>query len=126
MSLNLYKFDVLNDEEFEEFSRDILSSHFKKSFRTYKKGRDNGVDASFCDEKESITVQVKHYPNSTFSNLLSTMKDEVKKIKKLKPNKYILVTSLNLAKGQCKALIDCMDGYLSSDDDIFDLKKLNA
>lgn len=126
MDLNQYKFDVLNDEEFEEFSRDILSSHYKKTFRTYKRGRDQGIDASICDEKESIIVQVKHYCNSTFSNLLSTMKDEIVKIEKLNVDKYILVTSLNLSVGQCKSLIDCMSGYLSSSDDIFDLKKLNS
>jgi len=120
-----YNFKTLDDVEFEEFARDILSTHLNIDFRTYNKGRDLGIDLS-CNDRE-IIVQVKHYANSTFSNLKTTMKEDYIKIERIEPKikKYILFTSLGLSVGNFEELKSLSNGLIQSNDDIYDLNKIN-
>ncbi|SHI07781.1 ATP-binding protein [Clostridium grantii] len=125
--MNNYKFDTLNDEEFEEISKDLLREELDLDFRTFRKGRDGGVDLSYVDEENNkIVAQVKHYPKSNFSNLKSSLRDEYNKVKNKKFERYILITSLDLTVNQIKEIMKLMKGVIKSENDIYDLKKLNT
>lgn len=118
-----YDFKILSYIEFEELTRDILSRFLSISFRTYGVGRDLGIDLS-AENRKNI-VQVKHYANSTFSNLKTTMKKEFKKMEEIVPDKYILVTSLSLTPANITTLVESSSGLIKKEDDIFDLNRLN-
>lgn len=116
LSLN-YDFKNLSDYEFELMIHDLLENDLSIRLESFSKGRDRGIDfRNFIFDKdkktENIIIQCKHYSNSTFSNLLSIIKnDEVNKIKNLSPDEYILCTSLNLSVQQKQKLENIILNY---------------
>jgi len=125
--MNTYKFDTLNDEEFEELSKDLMREELGLDFRTYRKGRDGGIDLSCINnDHKMIAGQVKHYPKSNYSNLKSSLKKELEKVKNKNFERYLLITSLDLSAGQVTEIMKLMNGVIKSEEDIYDLKKLNT
>jgi len=124
--MNNYNFATLNDEEFEEICKDLLREELGLDFRTYKKGRDKGIDLSCINGENKIIGQVKHYPKSKYSDLKSTLKKELEKVREEKFEKYILITSLDLTVNQIQEIIILMNGIIKNEDDIYDLKKINT
>jgi len=97
--MNNYDFSTLNDKEFEQISKDLLNAKFNLNLQSFKSGKDKGIDLRYSTKKNnnSIIVQAKHYSNSKYSDLKYVIKHkELDKVKKLKPKRYILVTSLDL------------------------------
>ena len=97
-----YDLTNLNDYEFELLIRDILEKKLGIELRTYAKGKDDGIDIQAYYTENNIIVQVKHYCRSTYSSLLNSLKKELDKINKLKPEKYYIVTSLALTPNNIK------------------------
>lgn len=124
--MNEYNFESLSDIEFEEFSKDVLCDVLNIDFKTFRTGRDKGIDLLFEECETKIIVQVKHYCNSSFSNLKKAMQDEYEKMKVQDPSRYILFTSMDLSVSQTTQLIRIMNGYIQNPQDIFDKKKING
>lgn len=59
-------------------------------------GCDGGID--LCDNvhTKNVIVQVKHYYNSTVAQLISSLKNELKKVKLLNPKHYYVCCSKSL------------------------------
>lgn len=124
-----YDFKCLSDIEFEELCNDILSQHTGLDFISFPKGRDQGIDLLFQAGGRDHVAQVKHYCNSTLSDLKTTMTKESKKMDILKPEKYILMTSLSLTLKNRKEIISIVNKnhlHMKSVDEIYDLTRLNA
>lgn len=94
-----YDFSTLNDKEFENLSIDLISKDKNKRFERFKVGKDGGIDGRFYngDGSEEV-VQCKHYIKTGFKGLISSLKNksdkginEIDKVKKLNPSKYILL-----------------------------------
>lgn len=125
--MNIYKFDTLNDEEFEELSKDLLYVDLGIDFKTFRKGKDGGIDLSYVSMDEKLFIgQAKHYPKSTYSNLKNSLQKEFEKIKNKNVEKYILITSLDLSVSEVKEIIKIMKGIIKSENDVYDLKRLNT
>ncbi len=123
----IYDFSQLNDKEFENLAIDLLSSHFNVRFERFKPGKDKGVDGRFFsnDEQEDI-LQCKHYLKSGYKSLISKLKsEEVKKVIKLQPNKYIFITSIPLSRDNKKEIRKIFTPYIHLDNDIFGQEDLN-
>lgn len=119
-----YDLSILCDTEFEELAKDILSSHLKLDFKTFRSGRDKGIDLLYSKDDEETIVQVKHYIKSTFSNLRTVIKEEYKKMCDRNPKRYILFVSMDLSVNQCDQITKIMNGYIKSASDIYDLKRI--
>lgn len=93
MEYNLRKLDPI---EFEKLSKDIMNYYYKykNSFIRGKVGQDGGIDLLSDDGK--VLVQCKHYINSKYSNLKSTIQQEVNTRDFKGIDKYFIVTSLEL------------------------------
>lgn len=122
-----YDFKTLNDKEFEVLARDLLSKHFDIEFSSFKSGKDKGVDLRYTTEKNNneIIVQVKHYANSSFSQLKFQLKKELEKVKELNPKRYIVVTSLELSAIEVDFIKNMFDPYIISSTDIFFNQTIN-
>ncbi|MCK4913510.1 MAG: restriction endonuclease [Planctomycetes bacterium] len=121
-----YDFSQLNDKEFEIIVTDLLSVVFNKRIERFKHGRDGGVDGRFySDTNQEIIIQSKHYLKSGYKALLSTLRKEVIKIKKLKPERYILVSSLPLSRDNKKEIKNVLNPFVKMDNDIFGQEDLN-
>ncbi|CRF34046.1 unnamed protein product [Brachyspira suanatina] len=120
-----YDLTNLNDYEFELLIRDILEKKLGIKLRTYAKGKDDGIDIQAYYTENNIIVQVKHYCRSTYSSLLNSLKKELDKINKLKPEKYYIVTSLALTPNNIKNIYNMFSLYMSDTSNIIDLSEIN-
>lgn len=123
----MYDFKELNDKEFELLTRDLLQKELCLRLETFSPGKDQGIDCLYnIDNNLDIVVQCKHYANSNFSVLFNKLKkEELKKIKKLQPQRYILVTSLSLTLNNKQKIIELFGGYIKNTSDIIDNNSLN-
>ncbi|PHC09935.1 hypothetical protein COE99_09520 [Bacillus toyonensis] len=119
-----YDFTILSPPEFEEFSRDVLQEHLSITFESFKDGKDGGIDFRHSiDKKNTILVQCKRY--TEYKNLYQELKKELKKVKKLIPERYILVTSVDLSVGNKKEILDLFGVYIKNTSDIIGKGDLN-
>lgn len=115
----MYNFANLNDNEFELFAKDIIQKVLGVELRTYTKGRDGGIDIRGFHGND-IIVQVKQYTKSNYSNLLSSLKKEIKKVRGLGVNKYFIVTAITLTPSNEDEIYGLFKGFMDSKENIFD------
>jgi|GEM_PF-2474163 len=120
-----YKFHTLSPRDFEYLSNDLVGAKLKVDVRSFATGRDKGIDGWLIDKNQLTVVQSKHWENTKNSVLISRLRnDELPKIKKLKPKRYILSVSNDLTVDQVKQLINDFKPYLK-EDDLLDRGKIN-
>jgi DNA polymerase III delta prime subunit len=127
--MNNYNFSTLNDKEFEQIVKDLLNAKYNLELQDFKVGKDKGVDLRYSipSNNNSIVVQVKHYLNSGYSQLKSTLiSTELKKVKDLKPNRYIVATSLPLSVIQKDDLKHKLSPFVLTSNDIIGQEDLNS
>ncbi len=119
-----YDFRVLQPSEFECFSRDLLQSRENIFIESFADGRDKGVDLRFAYNKDkTCIVQCKRYKE--WNELKNHLKEEVKKVHLLKPQRYILTTTVDLTVGQKDIIVELFTPYILSTSDILGRKDLN-
>ena len=126
--MNNYNFSTLNDKDFEILSLDLLNAEYKLNLQDFKTGKDGGIDLRFSKpkNKNSIVVQAKHYLKSSFSILKYKLKnEELPKVKKLKPDRYLIVTSMQLSAKEKDSIKEIFEPYIISANDIFGNEDLN-
>lgn len=111
------KFDLelLGPLEFEKFCKDLMEVYLSKKFKSFKPGKDQGIDLRNLDE--NILCQCKRISN--INNLKSSLKKEVEKVKKMYEtnefSEYYLLIVNELSPQEEKELIDIMEPYLKSE-----------
>ncbi|MDD2896020.1 MAG: restriction endonuclease [Aliarcobacter sp.] len=129
-----YDFSTLNDKEFEDLSIDLISKDKNKRFERFKVGKDGGIDGRFYyDDGTQEVIQCKHYLKTGFNSLISSLKkkndkgiNEIEKVKKLNPIKYIFVTSLPLSAENKKTIKELFYPHIKNDNDIYGKEDLNV
>jgi hypothetical protein len=91
----LYDFKNLSPADFEDLTRDLLQRHWSVRLEAFKNGRDQGIDLRYAACTDNVTiVQCKHFANSTLAKLVRELHtEELPKIRRLNPNRYIVVTT---------------------------------
>lgn len=127
-----YDFSSLNDKELERLAQDLLNAKYNLGLQSFKTGKDGGVDLRFAGPpgrsgKPEIIVQVKHYLKSGYKVLLRKLKvEELPKVQKLNPRRYIVVTSIALSAKQKDEIRKALSPFVLSSDDVFGRDDLNA
>ena len=124
-----YNFSTLNDKEFEQITKDLLNAKFNLELQDFKVGKDKGTDLRFSTSKNnnSIVVQVKHYIGSAFAQLKHTLSSkELPKIQNLKPDRYIVVTSLSLSASQKDEIKTILSPFVLTSNDVIGQEDLNS
>ncbi len=122
-----YTFSSLNDKEFEYLVCDLVTKVTNKRIERFKPGKDAGVDGRYfnIDRKEEI-LQCKHYYQSGLKKLLYDLEHkEALKVKKLKPAKYIFVTSVPLSRANKTKIKSIFAPYIKIESDIWGCEDLN-
>jgi hypothetical protein len=119
-----YNFLNLSPPEFEELSRDLLQKYLDLHLESFTSGRDSGIDLrhSFTP-KDKLIVQCKRYKD--FNSLYNKLKNEIQKVTKLNPDRYILTTSVGLTPNQKDEIISLLSPYIKISSDIFGRDDLN-
>ena len=115
-----YDFAKLSGLDFEELVHDLLEEDWGLQLEIFGSGKDGGIDLRALGPKDrALIVQCKNYQRSGYSALRSTIKNtELPKIKKLKPSRYVLVTSCVLTVGQKDELFKILKPYVKAKKDI--------
>jgi hypothetical protein len=115
---------LLEPLEFEKLVCDIVQNRDAITLKMYKEGRDLGIDGLYVNGDLKIIVQVKRY-QSDFNRLYRELKNELPKVRKLTPNRYILGVSMDFSPHQENRIIELFQGFILNNHDILSKKDLN-
>lgn len=119
-----YDFKILQPCEFECFSRDLLQAREDIFIESFADGRDKGIDLRFAYSKDkTCIVQCKRYKE--WKELKGKLKEEVEKVKRLSPQRYILTTSVDLTVKQKDEVLAMFNPFILSGMDVLGKKDLN-
>jgi len=122
----MYDFKTLSPYDFEVLTQDLLQKELGVRLEGFKVGRDQGIDLRYLNADGSkLVIQCKHFKGSTFSNLKNALKQEMEKVKLLKPDRYIIVTSLGLTPNNKSEIFEICKPFVKSESDIFSEDDLN-
>lgn len=113
--------ELLSPIDFEHFAASILKIRDGKKMKVNSITNDGGIDV--YDLEEEIVVQAKNYQNNA-SEVISSLKKEVDRVRKINPKRYIVVTSVVMGKTKRETLLSMFEGYLHKED-ILDRNDLN-
>ena len=93
-----YDFARLSSYDFEELTRDLLQNEWGARLESFTPGPDSGIDLRCLSlPGGAAIVQCKHNLSFKFKDLFRHLKrDELPKVQKLAPNRYVLATSVGL------------------------------
>jgi hypothetical protein len=113
-------FDDLSDYDFELLVADLLGAEFKRTFETFPRGRDGGIDLRARLSNGLHIVQCKHYANSSFSTLERAARRENKVLSQMKPRprRYMFVTSRRLTASNKTKLTKALAPFIRREQDI--------
>lgn len=124
-----YDFTSLSPSDFEELISDLLSKEWKTRLEIFKAGKDGGIDLlnsrTTTGDPHTI-VQCKRYGAGKFGQLFASMVKERAKLDQLRPERYVLVTSVPLSKNNKEKLLEILYPYCSSTSDIYGADEVNA
>jgi adenylate kinase family enzyme len=122
-----YDFRVLNDKEFEVLAADLLSEELQVRIERFKPGRDSGVDGRwFASSNREVVVQCKHWARTGYAGLLRYLRTKERaKVRKLRPSRYVLVTSLSLSRQNKKEIAKLFAPFMLAESDVFGQEDLN-
>ncbi|WII38406.1 ATP-binding protein [Paenibacillus thiaminolyticus] len=116
---------LLEPMEFQKLSRDIIQIRDGIFLESYKEGKDQGVDGGYFHKNHSIILQAKR-KKSDYRSLLRQLKnEEVEKVKKINPDRYILCVSMNLSKKEKEEIKQIFHPYITNSADILTEEDFN-
>lgn len=115
-----YDFKSLSPQDFEEMIRDLWQAHWQHPLESFKTGRDDGIDLRYAPlNGGKFIIQCKHYVASGFTILLSHLKNsELPKIKRLRPDRYVVATSVAMSPREKARIKEVLTPFIQSEDDI--------
>lgn len=123
-----YDFRELSPTDFEELARGLLQAEMGVTLESFIAGADGGIDLRHValDGGQTI-IQAKHFANSTYSSLKTSLKDEAKKLTKMlvAPARYILFTSMGLTPARKQEIVDILKPFITSTADIYGQSDVN-
>lgn len=121
--LNFYN---LSAPDFVELSRDILEKIIGIEIQVTDGVNDRGADIRDRMIQPEVAAQVKHYMDSSVSQLMASIRKEVEKVSDLKPRQYYLFVSKDLTEARIREIIELYSGCISiKEENIFTLSRLD-
>lgn len=118
---------LLSSIDFELLSKDLLESRLKLEFQTFSEGADGGIDLLCEKDDQKIVVQCRRYKIGSYAALKSSLlNEELPKVKKIKPSRYIITTSVKLTLKKKKEILKIFNPYIKTTNDIYGYEDLNS
>ncbi|MEU9343755.1 restriction endonuclease [Streptomyces sp. NPDC048278] len=118
--MDSFELGRLTDHDFEEVCRDLFTELLGVPLEIFPRGRDRGVDLRHDPEGGPCTiVQCKHWYRSGRAKLLAHLTDEeAPKVAALKPDRYVLATTVGLTVDAKEKLRAAFAPHIRSTEDI--------
>ena len=109
-----FDFTCLSSQDFEDLVRDLLQAEWNVALEGFKSGRDAGIDFRYSPTDGGKTIiQCKHYVGSGFNKLLRHLSStERQKIERVRPARYVVVTSVALTPGNKDKIARALHPYV--------------
>jgi len=121
-------FDIgrITDADFEALCRDLLGQVLGVRFEIFASGKDGGVDLRYVGPSgETWIVQCKHWAGSGRATLLAHMAGKEKsKVDLLKPDRYLLATSVDLNPAAKDRLFADLAPWVRDTGDLWGVREL--
>jgi hypothetical protein len=125
----LYDFKNLSPADFEDLTRDLLQRHWNIRLEAFKTGRDQGIDLRYVYatvQNHSTVIQCKHFASSNRARLVRNLHvEELPKINRLSPDRYVLVTSLPLNPSDKEKIRLALFPHIQTTGDILGAEDMN-
>jgi len=121
-----YDFHQLSPLEFERLARDLVQVEEGITLESFKEGRDGGIDFRYARGSEKTIVQCKHTVRGGLTSLLSALRSEAPKVRKLDPTRYLLITSVPLSPANKAAIQKLIGEKYLAQADIWGQDQLNS
>ena len=119
----MFNYADLNDVEFEELCKDVMEKKLKEKLRTFARGKDKGIDIR--NDNNTTVIQVKHYIKSTYSNLKTNLRKELKKVEPINPKQYYVCISKELNPMQLDEIYEMFKKYMKDSSNIITIKEID-
>lgn len=120
-----YDFHQLSPYDLEILTRDLLQADWGVTLESFKAGRDGGIDLRYASGPDRTIVQVKHYQKAGLRALLRNLSAEASKVRRLRPDRYILVTSVGLTPHNKDQIVAAIGPDLVEPSDVLGAEHLN-
>lgn len=121
----MHDFRQLSPPDFENLVRDLLQEELKLRIESFGPGKDGGVDFRFAKAGLTTVIQVKHYVDTPARELVRAAAKENEKVTRLKPDRYIFVTSASLTPALKDKIIAAMPNAPLTRDDVLGREDIN-
>ncbi|MEA5093372.1 MAG: hypothetical protein VB128_00305 [Sedimentibacter saalensis] len=119
----MLEYGNLSSIEFEYLCQDVISRILGIRFIRFAPGKDGGIDLQSYDRK--YIVQIKHYYNSSFSDLYKSLKKEKDKLKRLSLEDYYVCVSKKLTPNNRTKIFNLFSTYMSTEKNIIDISEID-
>ncbi|MFE2283056.1 restriction endonuclease [Streptomyces sp. NPDC059443] len=118
----------LTDHDFEVVCRDLFGEILGVPLELFPRGRDRGIDLRHTAADGTTTVvQCKHWPKATQATLTKRLiKDELPKVVALKPDRYLIATSVGLTVDGKDRIRDAFAPYVHTTGDLYGVDEIVA
>jgi hypothetical protein len=120
-----YDFKQLSPHDFELLTRDLLQAEWNVRLESFKPGKDGGIDIRHLVKRNRIIFQCKHFVRTGFSGLMRELKEEAAKVRELKPERYVLATSVPLSAANKDKIVEIIGADYLAPSDVFGQEDLN-
>ena len=124
-----YDFTTLDPSDFEALVADLLSRSWGARLESFKPGKDGGIDLRHSRNPAGVPttiVQCKRYAPNKFAALLRDLRKELEKLERLRPERYVLATSVALSPANKDKLVAALAPWCKSPQDIYGPDELNG
>ena len=121
----MFNYKNLCDYEFEILCKNIMQKKLGVPLQIFARGRDGGIDITDDTVSKNVVIQVKHYINSKYSDLISSLKKEVSKVAELKPKKYYVCCALELTPANKTEIFNLFAKYMEGSCNILSLNDID-
>lgn len=121
----MFHYANLSDFEFELLCRDIMERKIGCPLRCFAPGRDGGVDITETKLSGKHMVQVKHYIDSPYPTLLSSLKKELPKVKQKQPQHYYVCCGKKLTACNISEIYQLFSDYMDDAEAVVDLMEID-
>ena len=124
-----YDFTTLSPDDFENLVGDLLSEEWRTRLESFKPGKDSGIDlrnSRAVSGTPATIVQCKRYAPHRFTELHRSVKKEKNKLDALKPERYVLATSVGLSPANKDLLVRALSPWCKSAADVYGATEING
>ena len=110
------KYPLLSPSDFANMCTDLIQIREGIQFECFGEGKDSGIDLRGNLNGQKIIVQIKHISN--YNTLKRELKNiELAKVKKLNPDRYILIISMALGPKRKDEILNIFKDYITDNTD---------